>query len=90
MGNNPWADLARSLYVGEWVEQALCREIGHELFFPEKGESAEPAKQVCAKCPVRRECLEDALATGARYGVLGGKSERERRAIVLQRKRDAA
>lgn len=71
-----------------WVEDALCAQVDPEIFHPEKGGDASPAKRVCMRCPVRRECLEEALATGERFGVRGGLSERERR--KLQKNRGAA
>jgi WhiB family redox-sensing transcriptional regulator len=39
----------------------------------------ERAKAVCKSCPVRRECLQFALATRQSDGIWGGMSERERR-----------
>lgn len=36
---------------------------------------------MCAKCPVRQECLEWALETAQDFGVWGGMTERERRAL---------
>jgi WhiB family redox-sensing transcriptional regulator len=58
---------------------ALCAQVDPELFFPEQGEPSRPARRVCAACPVRRPCLEWAVATGQRYGVWGGLSDRERK-----------
>lgn len=64
------------------LPQALCRQVDQgELFFPEKGGTTAPAKQVCAMCPVRAECLQYALDRDERFGIWGGKSERERRAL---------
>ena len=37
------------------------------------------AKQVCAGCEVRAECLQQALDSGERYGVWGGLTDVERR-----------
>lgn len=37
------------------------------------------AKKVCATCPVRVECLEQALDVGERYGIWGGLTDIERR-----------
>ncbi len=45
------------------------------------------AKAVCAGCPVRAECLEFALANDERWGVWGGTSERQRRAMRAVRVR---
>lgn len=64
-----------------WVEQGLCAQIDSETFFPEKGGSSRPAKRICGMCDVREECLNYALTNGERFGVWGGMSERERRAI---------
>lgn len=74
--------LSSGNHTEPWWDRALCLEVGSELFFLEKGESAKPAKQVCAMCEVRTECLEDALKHGDRFGVRGGMSERERLALM--------
>lgn len=79
-----------------WWALALCAEIGAEgLFFPEDGDLGQVAlaKQVCASCEVRVECLEDALATAPhwdRYGIRAGTSARERARMRLERKQVAA
>lgn len=64
-----------------WVPQAACLGMDPELFYPSRGESLAPAKAVCAACPVRSECLEYALGGRERYGVWGGRSERERQRL---------
>ena len=51
------------------------------MFFPERGESAGPARQVCAACPVRQPCLDYAITNRITHGVWGGLTERERRAL---------
>ncbi len=63
-----------------WMRDAACREHPDVSFYPELGQSLEPARAVCAGCLVRGECLEHALEHGER-GVWGGTSDRERRAI---------
>jgi WhiB family transcriptional regulator, redox-sensing transcriptional regulator len=72
-----------------WRESAACRSAEPELFFPvsSQGHSTtqtERAKAVCAGCPVRRECLQFALATRQSHGVWGGMSEGERRTVHLR------
>ncbi len=67
-----------------WRDRALCAEVDPEAFFPEKGESAAAAKRVCAACEVRADCLQEALDRGERFGVWGGCSERERRALARE------
>lgn len=70
----------------EWVERALCRYVDPELFFPtaESGPVYEAqvaeAKAVCARCPVRAECLDWALGE-LPYGIAGGLTEDERAAL---------
>jgi WhiB family transcriptional regulator, redox-sensing transcriptional regulator len=65
----------------DWMDQALCAQTDPELFFPEKGGSTRDAKKVCQACEVREDCLARALDTGERWGIWGGLSERERRAL---------
>ncbi len=67
----------------DWQLEGLCRQVDPELFFPEHGQQYKSgiAKRVCARCDVQEICLEYALKHGERYGVWGGKSERERREL---------
>ena len=65
---------------------ALCAQTDPELFFPEHssgvpGGSVKAAKAVCARCPVRDECLEYALAHHIRDGIWAGLSPKQRRAL---------
>ena len=83
---------SRSPLRSSWVERARCRGMDVELFFPiGTGEAAqaqaERAKRVCAECPVRRECLEYALSSGADDGIWGGMTPQERRQLHLRRRR---
>jgi WhiB family redox-sensing transcriptional regulator len=70
----------------EWIEQARCRGVDPELFFPARGASTTESKAICAQCPVAAECLEYSLKHGEKFGIWGAKSERERREIRKQRK----
>ena len=70
-----------------WTAQAACQDEDPELFFPisEVGPGArqiERAKAVCARCPVRSECLGYALDSGLDHGVFGGTTAAERRNLV--------
>lgn len=67
-------------------DMAICAQTDPEAFFPEKGGSTARAKAVCDSCPIRRECLDWALAHDERFGVWGGTSEQDRRLIRLRRK----
>lgn len=78
----------------DWREKAACREEDPELFFPvgtglEASLQAEEAKAVCRRCSVRLECLEWALWTEQEYGVWGGLTEQERRAVRRRWQADA-
>lgn len=79
-----------------WKARAACRTPrarqlvadGKANFFPEPGRSAGAARDICADCPVRTECLEDALADDGgkwRHGIFGGLTRAQRRRIVDQR-----
>lgn len=68
----------------DWIDLAECVGMGH-LFFLEPGESSAPAKAICAKCPVRDECLDDALQHPEPWhGIYGGLTPRERRNYVRE------
>ena len=72
----------------EWQLAAHCRGRD-DLFFhphgerePMRSERDSAARQVCAACPVRRECLAHAIESQEPYGLWGGKSEAEREVLV--------
>ena len=65
----------------EWMRDGLCAQTDQDAFHPEKGASTRPAKSVCAVCPVREQCLSYALETNQQFGVWGGHSAKERRAL---------
>jgi hypothetical protein len=64
-----------------WTDAAECSkpQHAHVNFYPERGEDARPAKDVCAVCPVINECLSYALTYRERFGIWGGLSERGRK-----------
>jgi WhiB family redox-sensing transcriptional regulator len=76
--------------AAEWEERARCRNIDDQsLFFPEHGNrSPSRAKAICNRCDVRADCLRAALENDERFGIWGGLTEKERRA--LQRRAGAA
>lgn len=68
----------------EWMDGALCIEIGQDLFFPENPVDSQRARKVCGSCRVRAECLEYALETRV-HGIWGGTT-----AVQRQNMRGAA
>jgi WhiB family redox-sensing transcriptional regulator len=69
-----------------WQAFALCSEVDPEMFFPELGQPSAPAKKICAGCEVRTECLDYAMDNGELFGIWGGTSERERKAMRRRRR----
>jgi WhiB family redox-sensing transcriptional regulator len=63
-----------------WKLDGLCQQVDPDLFFPGLHQSPKPAKRVCAACPVRGRCLEEALKADEQ-GIWGGTTEDERRAL---------
>ncbi len=59
----------------------MCRGMCIEVFYPGRGETAGPARQVCTQCPVRQQCLEFAVSNRIVYGIWGGLTGPERRAL---------
>ncbi|HSL12131.1 MAG TPA: WhiB family transcriptional regulator [Actinomycetota bacterium] len=77
-----------------WIAGAACIGEDPELFFPvgvtpPALDQVVRAKAICARCPVRRDCLEWSLVTCQDAGVWGGLDEEERRAIRRARRRSA-
>jgi WhiB family redox-sensing transcriptional regulator len=70
----------------DWYESAVCASVGDDYWYPEKGGTPRHAKKVCAECPVASLCLEWALDNGERWGIWGGKSDKERRALGARRR----
>jgi WhiB family redox-sensing transcriptional regulator len=68
----------------DWASQAVCRQSEPDELFV-RGAQQHRAKMVCMGCPVRTECLAEALDNQMEWGVWGGMTERERRAILRKR-----
>lgn len=76
----------------KWRGSALCAQTNPEAFFPANKAYADEyngynnyneARKICAECPVKGECLADALMTGdVEYGMRGGLTPRERMGIL--------
>ncbi len=80
------------------VAYAPDHDPERDQFFPIRGTAqitARDAKSMCngddgrPACPLLEPCLEYALARKERFGIWGGKSERERARIAKQRRVDA-
>ncbi|MDQ5969783.1 MAG: WhiB family transcriptional regulator, redox-sensing transcriptional regulator [Patescibacteria group bacterium] len=68
----------------EWMDNANCKGMGCEYFFPIELKSKIAAskilavKAICEQCTVNQECLSYALDTNQKYGIWGGLTEPER------------
>ena len=77
-----WNDL-------KWRDDATCRDLDPEIFFPigvtgAAVEQIEAAKQFCRACTSQHACLEFAITTNQEYGVWGATTEDERRVLRRQ------
>jgi WhiB family transcriptional regulator, redox-sensing transcriptional regulator len=68
----------------DWTTAAACQNRQPDELFV-KGAAQNRAKQLCMGCPVRTECLAEALDNRIEWGVWGGLTERERRAVLRRR-----
>ena len=81
-------------HAGNWRAAGACLHADPELFFPisTAGQAIiqiAQAKAVCARCPVRRQCLEFARAHEPCYGVWGGTTLEERERARRRERRTA-
>lgn len=73
-----------------WKRQANCLGVDPDLFYPGRGEPTRDARQVCAGCTVRADCLAYALRNHEKHGIWGGLSERERERLRRELNRRVA
>ena len=82
----------------DWSAEARCKGADTELFYPPRDKDlyshvAAKAKAYCLgengvnHCPVRSECLLEAIETDEQHGIWGGMSHRERNALVRKWRR---
>ncbi|MDP9407499.1 MAG: WhiB family transcriptional regulator [Actinomycetota bacterium] len=85
--------LAARLVEPTWRASAACHGVDAEHFFPPSHFERKPekdlregaARALCARCPVRQECLDYALLVEEPHGIWGGMNELERRRLLRQR-----
>lgn len=73
-----------SMFDRDWAAQAACRTADPDTLFVQ-GAAQNRVKAICVGCSVRTECLADALDNRVEFGVWGGMTERERRALLRRR-----
>ncbi len=67
----------------EWVTRAKCRDIDPDELFV-RGAAQRQAAVICRHCPVVLQCRADALDNRVEFGVWGGLTERQRRAMLRE------
>jgi WhiB family transcriptional regulator, redox-sensing transcriptional regulator len=67
-----------------WTTRGACLQIAPDALFVQ-GAAQRSARSVCSGCTVKLECLADALDNRVEFGVWGGMTERERRALLRRR-----
>lgn len=57
-----------------WTDHALCKGTPQWLWFTDhpKWAGPEEGRALCARCPVQRACLEDAVFYQERFGLRAG------------------
>jgi WhiB family transcriptional regulator, redox-sensing transcriptional regulator len=78
-----------------WRSAGACLSADPDLFFPISSTGPAErqiarAKQICAECSVRRECLEFALSHKQIYGIWGGTTAEDRQRERRRKRRAAA
>lgn len=79
--------------VWEWQMNGLCRGADSAVFFHPSGERGPKrarrearAKAICLTCPVLVQCRQHAIAAEEPYGIWGGLSESELRAMKKEQR----
>lgn len=76
-----------------WAARAACKDQDLGLFFSDAEQKIVQAKAICAACPVRTACLDEALraeATSSGAGIFGGLTADERTELATERARQQA
>ncbi|MBM9464161.1 WhiB family transcriptional regulator [Aeromicrobium sp. YIM 150415] len=71
------------MWNAQWAQEAACLGRPDDLFV--QGAEQNRAKQLCNTCEVTAECLAEALDHRIEWGVWGGMTERERRALLRRK-----
>jgi WhiB family transcriptional regulator, redox-sensing transcriptional regulator len=66
-----------------WVSKARCRTTDPDDLFV-RGAAQRKAAVICRHCPVMQQCGADALDNQVEYGIWGGMTERQRRALLKE------
>lgn len=70
----------------DWMAEAACIGVDPDVFY-QQAKGRKPAdwteaREVCASCPVRAQCLADAIESRDQFAFLGGLTPEERRPLL--------
>lgn len=70
-----------------WTQYAECGDSYGPDMFPHESDSVgiALAKEQCVGCPVRTQCLDEAITRGEPFGIWGGLTTDERRGFKRRR-----
>lgn len=83
------ADLSRGACAGKADQSYAVADV----FYPEPGtgrptkDPYQEAKEICARCPLTAECLQDALTDTVQWGYRAGMTPEQRQALKSKRGR---
>lgn len=74
----------------DWVEKAYCKNKPTKNFFPGQGDTTvkKVIQETCNNCEVKQPCLNYAIRNNIRYGIWGATSERQRRSLRREYKKN--
>lgn len=74
----------------DWLQKAYCKDKPIKNFFPGQGDTTvrKTIQENCNNCEVRQPCLNYSIRNNIRYGIWGGTSERQRRSLRREYKKN--
>lgn len=77
-------------YVRREEVYSLAKTLGYDIFYPDNGKTEEAyklSKKFCGPCPVKLECLTEAL-DNFEHGTWGNETFRTRKTLASLRRTD--
>lgn len=66
----------------DWYDRAACRDSDNpDAFYIERGKNATEARTTCKTCKVKRQCKNLGVNNKEQFGIWGGITDVQRRAI---------
>jgi WhiB family redox-sensing transcriptional regulator len=65
-----------------WHALGACATADPDSWYPEQDKPSKAVLRVCAGCPVRDLCLDQAITDDEQHGIWGGLNPAERRTLT--------